>query len=102
MIIDTGANQYEATNDNAVYMRYPNNMMNGLYVDMDDEYLFLSEHSEFFNTVITAALLQGIPTVEVSGYHAAEPPHCYVIASLGRFVASSAEEISDGTHTEDT
>lgn len=101
MIIDNGKNQYQATAENAVYYRFPkNDILNGLYLDLDEDYLFISQHSEFFNRIITAALLEGIPNKPVHEFNPDEAPYIYMISHLGRFVATSAEDISHGVQPE--
>ena len=99
MRITIGEDEYQATPNNAYIMYYDNDILNGLYVDLDEEYLFLSAHHRFYNKleIEKRATSAGILTCQMHGeVDMTQPPHCYVMGGLGRFIAQSAEGHANG------
>lgn len=94
MTIDVGDGEFQAGPENAMLLAYPNDMMDGLFVDVDEErFCFIGADSENFAELKEAAISDGIPIGNV-GEEAdlTEYPHNLVIQSLGRFVVDAAEE----------
>lgn len=83
--------------DNAIILTYPNDMMNGMFVDMDEQYCFIQADSDAYEDILEKAREEGIPEAEVGDQaDLTEYPHCYVIQSLARFVMDAAEESLNG------
>lgn len=86
----------EANETNTFFLNYPNNMMSGLYVDVDAEnYLFIHADSEKFDEVAIPAINEGIMQITMpENVNLNDVPHCFVVASLGRFTVQTAEWIT--------
>jgi hypothetical protein len=97
MIIDTGRGDIIAGPENAMLLAYPNDMMDGLFIDLDDQYCFIQADTDGFDQLKEVVLAEGIPIGEV-GEDADfnEYPHCHVVESLGHFVVQAAEEVLNG------
>lgn len=89
---------YQVDNDSAVVMRYPNDMLDGLYVDIDEHrMLFVPKYYQDGDRVVASAVDMGIPEVLVpEGVDLDDEPHCYVVSSLAQIVIQSAEELLEG------
>lgn len=97
MTIDTGNGEIHAGPDNAMLLAYPNDMMDGLFIDLDDNYCFIQADTSGFDQLKEVVLAEGIPVGHVEeDADLDEYPHCYVVESLGRFVVQAAEEVLSG------
>jgi hypothetical protein len=65
--------------------------MDGLYVDLDDDYCFIPKFVPGYVEVETIAMGIGIPQVEVSVVDLTEAPHCWVVNALARCVVGQFE-----------
>lgn len=88
--------EIEATKTNALFLNYPNDMMSGLFVDVDEEnYLYIHGDSPTFDQMAVTAINEGIhqitmpENVDLTAY-----PHNCVVGSLARFTVQAAEEIA--------
>jgi len=99
MTIDGGNGEFHAGPENAMILVYPNDMMDGFFVDLEDNYCFISAMSEGFAHLKEVAIAEGIPIGHVGeDADLDEYPHQYVINSLGHFVVQAAEEILRGNN----
>jgi hypothetical protein len=87
--------QYEANPTNSIVLCYENDMMNGLYIDMDDDYAFVSADEEFYPELALTAVHEGILVVDVESFDAEDAPHCWVINALVRATIQTAEDICE-------
>lgn len=96
MILKHGGQEYDLPPENWAILHYPNDMMDGLFVDMDDDYCFVSAHqpgaAEFIETAREGGA-EDYQLGEDAQIDFTEPPHCWVVASLARLVVRSAEEL---------
>lgn len=100
MLLAIGAEQIEANPTNASFFRYDNDMLNGLYVDIGQQYLFVSEHFPHYPRVREIGMAEGIEEVQYGSPDLEEAPHCWIINSLGGLVVLAAEAELDqyGNH----
>lgn len=95
-----GIGSYDATPENAYILEYPNDFMNGLFVDLDDDYFFVPSFVPGYVEVETQALGIGIPKIEIVEYNLSEPPHLWVASALGRCVVGQFEQLLTDYHQE--
>lgn len=93
MTIDSGQGEFYAGPENSMLLVYPNDMMDGLFVDLDENYCFIQADTDGFDQLKEQCLSEGIPIGEVGDDADLDKhPHNLVIESLGRFVLDAAEE----------
>lgn len=100
MIIGFNGEHHDVPDENVALLMYPNDMMNGLFIDMDDNYAFISAHQTGSDEFIAEAVGMGAEQYELGDdaeIDLTAPPHCWVVASLARLVVKSAEELTHGT-----
>jgi len=91
--------QIEANRDNTWILKYPNDMLNGVIVDLDENYAFISAHEgrEGYGALVQGLLDEGVEVVEIaSDVDLTCPPHAWVVQSLVRAVQRGAEELVHG------
>lgn len=70
-----------------------NDLMNGIYVDMEERYIFISAHQPQFEQMAPTLSLEGTPVVNYTGEVDYESePHNYILASMGRIIVNGMEE----------
>lgn len=86
----------EATPNNAFFFNYPNDMMSGLFVDVDEEnYLYIHGDSPSYDKMAMTAINEGIHQITMPDeVDMTEYPHNCVVGSLARFTVQAAEEIA--------
>ena len=85
--------EYNANATNSLIFCYENEMMNGLYIDMDDDYAFISADEEFYPELALTAVSEGIRVIDVEQFDEVDAPHCWILNALGRLVVCGAEEL---------
>jgi len=96
MIIGFNGEHHEVDDEHIAVLLYPNDMMNGLFIDLDDNYAFVSAWQPEADEFIAEAIGQGVEQYELgedADIDLTAPPHCWVVASLARLVVKSAEEL---------
>lgn len=95
MIIGFNGEQHDVDEDHIAVLRYPNDMMDGLFIDLDENYAFVSAHQPGADEFISEALGMGVEEYELGDVEIdfTQPPHCWVLQSLVRLVVKSAEEL---------
>lgn len=86
MIIGINGSEVEATPENAVIFT-GETMMNGIYVDGEDDYLFIPEDLEAVTNYPEIALtlkFEGIPVYDLDEYDPTAQPFCFMINALCR------------------
>lgn len=86
--------------DNTYILQYPNDMLNGVIIDLDDNYAFIPQVDDGVNYNGFQAQLaaEGIETVVLGeDVDMTEPPHCWVLQSMIKCVVKSAEALLDQT-----
>lgn len=98
MIIGYNGEQHDIPDENVAVLLYPNDMMNGLFIDLDDNYVFVSAWQTGSDEFIAEAISLGAEQYELGEDAEIDwtaPPHAWVVASLARLVVKSAEELLD-------
>lgn len=95
MIIGFNGEHHEVDDEHIAVLLYPNDMMNGLFIDLDDNYAFISAWQEGADEFIAEAIGEGVEQYELGGSEIdlTTPPHCWVMQSLVKLVIRSAEEL---------
>lgn len=87
-------NDEEASPDNTMIFTYfENDMMDGFFVDLGENYMFMSAHTPGYDMIADALEQEGVTTVNFLNYDIDEEPHRWVAESLGMLVVDEAEEI---------
>lgn len=79
-------------------LHYPNDLLNGLYVDIDDNYLFFSvyvpEHLQIIERVIHE---EEVEVFDLSNQDIiyGDPPHRWCMAGLARILGREAERLCE-------
>lgn len=86
----------EGNKTNTFIFNYPNDMTNGVFVDVDEEnYLYIHADSSTFKDVVRSAINEGIHQITMpENVDLTEYPHNCVVGSLGRFTVQAAEDIA--------
>lgn len=97
MIIRQGGEDIEANRENSFILRYHNDLLNCLYIDIDDEsYGTVSAHHPTFAQVLELCRMEGIEDIPVErDVDLSDVPHLWVVSALGRHLADQAEEIAN-------
>lgn len=77
---------------------YPNDIMNGLLIDLPDQYGFISEHATGGLDLIAEAMEEGAPYYDLSECEVdlTVPPHSWIVNSLSKIVLSEFVELVEG------
>lgn len=81
----------------AYSVSYGNDILDGVLLDMPENYIFLSDHSEEAREM-QAQLSEEIEHFDLTGCEVdfEQPPHSWVIKSVGRMIVRTAEMLCDG------
>jgi len=93
MIIESKSGDLEATPKNAIIIT-GDNLINGLYVDNDDDYLFVPDDPEivpFYQELKEQGIAEGITVCEVLSYDPEAQPFCFIINALCRVFREEVE-----------
>lgn len=96
MIIGFNGEHHDVPDENVALLMYPNDMMNGLFIDLDANYSFVSAWQTGSDEFIAEAISLGAEQYELgedTEIDLTTPPHCWVVQSLSRLVIKSAEEL---------
>lgn len=90
MIINNGEEKYHAHAGNSYFATYDNDLLDGFYLDLEENYVFISKWTPHFR-ILEQAADEDILHIHESDIDESEPPHLWIISSLGRTVVASAE-----------
>jgi len=81
----------------AYSLSYGNDMLDGVILDLDEDYIWLSDHVEEAREM-QAQLPDDIEHFDMSGCDIdfSVEPHCYVLQAVARLVVRSAEKECEG------
>jgi len=86
--------ELEANKDNTWILCYPNDLMDGVIMDFDDNYAFISAHTPGYAELLDELDSEGVETVCIEdGTDLTQPPHSWVITSIVKAVQNTAEEL---------
>lgn len=87
----------EINQENACILSYPNDLLDGIFVDVDENtYAFISAHSPGYQALTEQLQEVGVQWFDLSDredVHYTEQPHSWVVESVGRMVVASAESL---------
>lgn len=90
MFINNG--ELELTPGNTYIVSYPNDLLDGVLIDLEDNYAFISAHTPGYGSLLDDLDSEGIGYFSISeDYNPDEQPHCWVMQSVGRLIIASAE-----------
>lgn len=102
MNINYGGNSLELTPNNSLIVRYRNDILNGVYIDVSDtDYAFISAHDAGWDTVEQALVDDGVRFWDEEDCMAegemnySEAPHLYVMNSVARLVVAEATRMCE-------
>lgn len=74
---------------------YPNDMMNGMLINLPDQYGFVSEHDDERSDMILEAMEEGAPHYDLSDcdIDLTQPPHSWIVNGLTKLVIETATEV---------
>lgn len=93
MIIGLDGVDFEANQENAAIFT-GETMLNGIYVDLDDDYIFLPDNEEYIpNYVDVASSLvdEGVPVYDLEAYDPNQQPFCFIINAMCRMFRNEIE-----------
>lgn len=94
MFLNNG--ELEATPENTWIVMYPNDIMDGIIIDLDDQYAFISAHTPGYAELLDELDKEGVETVCVAEDNdLSQPPHSWIINSIARLVVHEAEMVID-------
>lgn len=87
--------QIETNPDNTFILRYPNDMLDGVIIDLDENYAFIpkSVDSDQYFGLEAQLCEEGIDVVVITDADMTEAPHCWVMQSMVKAVIQGAEVI---------
>lgn len=94
MFINNG--QLELTPENSYIVMYPNDIMDGVLIDLDENYAFISAHSEGYKALADQLEYEGVEVYDLTQEELDldQAPHSWVLASLARLIIHEAEVIA--------
>lgn len=98
MLIELDGEMKNVPASDMAVLQYPNDLLNGLYVDIDDSYLFFSayvpEHLELIERVIHE---EEVEVFDLSNQDIiyGDPPHRWCMAGLSRILIREAEKLCE-------
>lgn len=90
MLINNG--EIELTPDNTYIVSYPNDIMDGVLIDLDDNYAFISAHTPGYDSLLDQLDEEGVGWYSVEEFDEDEYPHKWVLQSIGRLIVKAAED----------
>lgn len=69
-------------------------LLNGLYVDMDDDYVFIPEELPKYPEVALTAKSEGVPVYQLESYDPEATPFVFIINALCRVFREEIEVVT--------
>lgn len=91
MLINNG--ELDINPSNAKVFSYPNDILDGVYIDFGDNYSFISAHTEGYDGLLDALDDEGIESEVFDNPQSNDEPHCYVIKAVGQLMIRSLEDM---------
>lgn len=89
MLINNG--EIELTPENTYIVSYPNDIMDGVLIDLDDNYAFISAHTTGYAELLDELDREGVGYFSIEEFDENEPPHSWLLQSLGKIIVKEAE-----------
>ena len=88
--IDISGELFDVTGENALNFIYPDEMMDGLLIDLGERYAFIQRQSPVFKSMLGIMVDEGIETLIIDEFDPDAPPHSWIIKSLGNILLREA------------
>ena len=96
MLINNG--EIDCTPDNTYILSYPNDLLDGVIIDLDDNYAFISAHTPGYKDLLDELDTEGVGWFSIDeGVDMEEQPHCWVLKSISKLIVAEAEKTLDGS-----
>lgn len=85
--------EFEATPANAAIFT-GDTMLTGVYVDMDDDYVFLPDNEDYipnYSELALSLVNEGVPVYDLQTYDPNAQPFCFIINALCRMFRNEIE-----------
>lgn len=102
MRIAIESTEFEATPENAAIFT-GDTMLSGVYVDLDDDYVFLPHNEEYIPNYAELALTlrhEGVPVYDLKTYDPESVPFCFIINALCRMFRNEIDNTYGGNNSE--
>lgn len=84
--------EIDCTPDNTYIVSYPNDLLDGVLIDLDDNYAFISAHTPGYSELLDELDTEGIESFQMDeDTDMSVQPHCWVMKSVGRLIVAEAE-----------
>lgn len=85
----------EVVDAEAYSLSYPSDILDGVLIDVGENYIFLSDHVEHHRELMED--IEELEHFDMSDYEIDydAAPHCWVVKSVGNMVVQSAEKITE-------
>lgn len=87
MKLELNSQSFEATPANSVIFLSEETLLAGIYVDLDDDYVFLPQNEDYIPNYPEIALTlkyEGVPVYDLQTYDPNAQPFCFIINALCR------------------
>lgn len=94
--MEVNLGDFDISPENTYILKYPNDLMDGIFIDLDDAYAFISRWTKDYKKakkVVKGLGIQTFDMTEVAEINLTDPPHLWVVSSLGRIIVEGAEQI---------
>lgn len=92
MLINNG--EIELTPDNTYIVSYPNDILDGILIDLDANFAFISAHTPGYAELLDELDSEGIESFQMDeDADMSVQPHCWVMKSIGKLIVAEAESL---------
>lgn len=96
MRINYGDESVELNQENCYVVSYDNDMLDGVLIDLDDNFAFISAHTSGYDGVLEELDELGVGYYAVEGEPDFEQaPHSWVLKSVANLIVKDAEDTID-------
>lgn len=85
--------EFDLNRENATIVSYPNDLLDGVYVDLDTEYFFISAHTPGYDELLARMDDENVGYCGFEGELCqGDEPHCFIITALSKLIVATAEQ----------
>jgi hypothetical protein len=84
--------EFDATPENTAIFS-GSTLLNGIYTDLDDDYVFIPEDTELYPEVVLMLMDEGIPAYRMDAYDPNAQPFCFIINALCRTFRKELDDL---------
>lgn len=90
MLINNG--EIELTPDNTYIVSYPNDILDGILIDLDANFAFISAHTPGYAELLDELDSEGVESFQMDNdADMNQQPHCWVLKSITKLIIAEAE-----------